>query len=86
MYKILWGFKIQTDHLISSRQPNRVNKKKETGAYRIVDIAVPADHKVNQEKVKSEISTQTLLNNLKKTMEHKDDGDTNCNWPATYSL
>ena len=45
-HKLLWDFKIQTDHLISIRRPNLIiiNKKKRT--YKIVDFAVPADHRV----------------------------------------
>ena len=47
MHKILWGFEIQTDHLISTRRPDLViiNKKKER-TYRLIDFAVPADHRV----------------------------------------
>ena len=39
-------FDIQTDHLISARRPNLmiINKKKRI--YKIVDFAVPADHRI----------------------------------------
>ena len=42
----LWDFEIQTDHIISARRPDQVivNKKKRT--YRIVNFAIPADHRV----------------------------------------
>ena len=45
-HKILWDFEIQTDHLIPARRPDLVliNKKRKT--CRIVDFAVPADHRV----------------------------------------
>ena len=45
-HKILWDFEIQTDHLISARQPDLIiiNKKEKT--CRIVDCAVQADHRV----------------------------------------
>ena len=41
---LLWGFAIETDHLISTRQPDvvKVNKTKRT--CRIVDVALPCDH------------------------------------------
>ena len=44
--KILWNFEIQTNHLISARQPDLVIIKKKKGTCRIVDFAVPADHRV----------------------------------------
>ena len=46
-YKFLWDFDIHTDHLILARRPDLIiiNKKKRTG--KIVDFAVPADHRIN---------------------------------------
>ena len=55
-YKILRDFEIQTDHLISARRPALVIikiKKKRT--CRIVDFAVPTDHR---RQVKREISSR----------------------------
>ena len=45
VHKILWDFYIQADHLILPRKPDLViiAKKRTSG---IVDLAVPADHKV----------------------------------------
>ena len=45
-HKLLWDFEIQTDDQISARRQDLmiINKKKRT--CRIVDFAVPADHKV----------------------------------------
>ena len=45
--KLLWDFDIQTDHLISARRLNLViiNKNKKM-IYKIVDFAVPADHRI----------------------------------------
>ena len=47
--KLLWGFKIQTDHLISARRPDLVivKKKKKNPPCRIEDFTAPADHRVN---------------------------------------
>ena len=41
-----WDFDIHTDHLISARRPDLIiiNKKKRT--CKIVDFAVPADHRI----------------------------------------
>ena len=45
-HQFLWDFDIQTDHLISARRPALIiiNKKKKT--CKIVDFAVPADHRI----------------------------------------
>ena len=44
--KLLWDFDIHTDHLISARRTDLIiiNKKKRT--CKIVDFAVPADHRI----------------------------------------
>ena len=47
MHKLYWNFEIQTDRHISARRPDLIiiiNKKERT--CRIVDFAVPADHRV----------------------------------------
>ena len=52
-YKLLWDFDKQTDHLISARRPDQVkikNKKKRT--CKIMDFAVPADHRVKLKESK----------------------------------
>ena len=45
-HKLLWDFDQHTDHLISARRPDLliINKKKRT--CKIVDFAVPADHRI----------------------------------------
>ena len=45
-HKLLWDFNIQTDHLIPARRPDLIiiNRKKRT--CKIVDFAVPADHRI----------------------------------------
>ena len=47
-HKILWDFEIQTCHQISARRSDHVivKKKKKKKICRIVDFAVPADHRV----------------------------------------
>ena len=46
-YKLLWDFDIQTDRLISARRPDLIiiNKKRKR-ACKILNFAVPADHRV----------------------------------------
>ena len=46
-HKLLWDFNVQTDHLIPATKPDQIiinNKKKRT--CKIVDFAVPADHRI----------------------------------------
>ena len=47
-HKLQWDLNIQTDHLISARRPDLkiINKKKKKRTCKIVDFAVPADHKI----------------------------------------
>ena len=44
-HKLLWDFKVQTDHLISARHSDSQQKKKKKNC-RIENFAVPADHRV----------------------------------------
>ena len=53
-----------------------MNKRKKKITRRIVDFAVPADHKV---KFKEKKKYLDLVRELKTTMEHEGDGDTNYN-------
>ena len=46
-HKLLWDFNIQTDHLIPSRRPDLVIINKRKRICKIVDFAVPADHRIN---------------------------------------
>ena len=49
-HKLLWDFDIHTDQLISARRPDLIiiNKRKRT--CKIVDFAVPADHRIKLKK------------------------------------
>ena len=91
-HKILWDFEIQTDHLVSARRPDVVTvnnkkkkKKKKKRTCRIVDFAVPADHRVKLKESEKRDEYLDLARELKKTMEHESDGDINCKWRARYS-
>ena len=71
-YKILWDFDIQTDHLISARWQDLIiviNKKR--GTCRIVDFAVPADHKVKLKESEKKDKYLDLARELKKLHSKK---------------
>ena len=53
-HKLLWDFNIQTDHLIPARWPDLIIINKKTRICKIVDFAVPADHRINQESEKKD--------------------------------
>ena len=65
-HKILWDFDIRTDHLISARRPDliMINKKKRT--CKIVDFAVPADHRIKLKECEKKDKYLDLARELKK--------------------
>ena len=69
--KLLWDFGIQTDYLISARQPDLViiNMKKKT--CRIVDFVVPADHRVKLKESEKKNKYLDLARGLKKPWNMK---------------
>ena len=69
--KFLWNFDIQMDHLISARQPDLIiiNKKKRT--CRIVDFAVPADHRIKLKESEKKDKYLNLARELKKLRNMK---------------
>ena len=58
-HKLLWDFNIQTDHLIPARRPDLIIIIKNENL-KIVDFAVPADHRINLKESEKRISTSTL--------------------------
>ena len=66
--KLLRSFEIQADHLISARQLDLVviNKKKKKKICRIVDFAVPADHKVKLKESEKRDKYLDLAREVKK--------------------
>ena len=63
-HKLLWDIDEQTNHLISARRPdliiiNEIKKR----ICKIVDLAVPADHRIKLNECERMISTSTLLVN-----------------------
>ena len=65
-HKLLWDFEIHTDHLISARRPDLIiiNKKKRT--CKIVDFAVPADHRIKLKECEKKDKYLDLARELKK--------------------
>ena len=66
--------------VISARRPDLVIVNNEKKKKRIVDLAIPADHRVKLKESEKRDKYLDLAIELKKTMEHEGDSDTNCNW------
>ena len=64
-------------------RPSDIEQKKENLLK--VNFAVPADHRVKMKESEKRDKYQDLARELKKTMEHEGDANTNCNWCAWYS-
>ena len=77
-HKLLWDFNIQTDHLILTRKPDLIIINKNKRTCKIVDFAVPADHRIKLKECKKKDKYLDLARELKKTVEHA--GDNYTNW------
>ena len=66
-HKLLWDFDIHTDHLIPARRPDltTINKKKKRTC-KIVDFAVPADHRIKLKECEKKDKYLNLARELKK--------------------
>ena len=84
-YKLHRDFKIQTDPIISVRRPDLITINKKERTYRIVDFAVPADHRVKLKESEKTDKYLDLARELKKTEEPESGSYTNCNWFSWYS-
>ena len=71
MHKLLWDFDIHTDNEISAKSPDLIiiNKKKRT--CKIVDFAVPADHRIKQKECEKKEKYLNLARELKKLWNMK---------------
>ena len=67
-HKLLRDFEIQTDHLISTSRLERVIVNKIKRTFRIVDVDLPADHRV---KVKDNEKVNNNNNNNSKDKQKK---------------
>ena len=72
--KLLWDFDIQTDHLISARRQDLIimnkkkKKKKRKRICKIVDFAVPADHRIKLKECEKRDKYLDLARELKKKL------------------
>ena len=72
MHKLLWDFNIQTDHLIPARTPDLIIiDKKKKRICKIVDFAVPADHRTNLKECEKKDKYFDLARVLKKLWNMK---------------
>ena len=79
-HKLLWDFNIQTDHLIPARRPDliiinkkkkkkkRKKRKRKKRSCKIVDFAVPADHRIKLKECEKKDNYLDLTMELKKKL------------------
>ena len=85
-HKLLWDFNIQTDHLTPARRPdliiinNNNNKQKKKKICKIVDFAVPVDHRISLKECEKKDKYLDLARNIEKAVEHESDDCANCDW------
>ena len=79
-HKILYDFGIQKNHQIAARRPDLeiIKKEKEQRIFRLMDFAIPADHRVKI-KAKRLTNTWTLPENWK-SFGRKGQSNINCCW------
>ena len=64
-YKLLWDFDIRTDHQISARRPDLIIINNKKRICKIVDFAVPADHRINLKECEKRDKFLDLARELK---------------------
>ena len=65
-HKLLWDFDIQTDHRIFARKPDLIIINKKKKMCKIVDFAVPADHRIKLKECEKRDEYLDLARELKK--------------------
>ena len=83
--KLLWDFDIQMDYRISARRPDLIINKKKKRNCKIVDFAVPADHRIKLKECEKRDKYLDVVRELKKTVEYESDNYTNRDWCFWYS-
>ena len=68
---LTWGFNIQTDHLISARRPDLIIINKRKRICKIVDFAIPGDHRINLKESEKKDKYLDLARELKKLWNMK---------------
>ena len=67
-HKLLWDFNIQTDHLIDRRPDLILNKKKKKRICKIIDFAVPVEHRINLKEFEKKSKYLDFPRELKKLL------------------
>ena len=70
-HKRLWDFNIQTDHLIPARRPDLIIINEKKRICKIVNFAIPADHRINLTKSEKKYKYLDLARELKKLWNKK---------------
>ena len=70
---------------ISARRPDLIIINKKERTCKIVDFAVPADHRIKLKECKKKDKYFDLATEMKKTVEHEGDDYTDCGWCFWYS-
>ena len=70
-HKLLWDFNIQTDRLISARRPDLIIINKKKKICKIIDFAVPADHRIKLKEYEKRDNYLDLARELKKLWNMK---------------
>ena len=70
-HKLPWDFNIQTDHLIPVRRPDLIIINKKKRICKIVDFAVPADHRINLKESEKKDKYLDLAREIKKQLNMK---------------
>ena len=70
-HKLLWDFNIKMDHLIPARRPDLIKINKRKRICKIVDFAVPADHRINLKEGEKKDKYSDLTRELKKLWNMK---------------
>ena len=70
-HKFQWDFDIQTDHLISARRPDLIIINQKKRICKIVDFAVPADHRIKLKESEQKDKYLDLARELKKLWNTK---------------
>ena len=70
-HKLVWDFNIQTDHLIPARRPGLIIINKRKRICKIVDFAVPTDHRINLKEGEKKDKYLDLVRELKKLWNMK---------------
>ena len=70
-HKLQWDFDTQTDHLILARRPDLIIINKKKRIFKVVDFAVPADHRIKSKECEKKDKYLDLARELKKLWNMK---------------